>query len=400
MFRMAVGHSDDIDLDAALQAVFAECDAGLDGSAPSAGLLHVAWDADHAGLVETIRARYPGIRLAGASTAAEMSSVIGFAEDSVSLALFASDDVQIGTGLGRHVDLDPAAAATEAVDAARAGATDPPRLCIVMAAIGGYEPARLLDGLRAALGPDVPILGGGAAPEDPTAPPPPWINGLPARRGSLSHQIADGEVVDDGVAVMVFSGPLAVSFGVETGWRAVGPRGHVTRSSPEGVLEIDGRPATEFYARYLGLGQPPIANPLAVYDAGDPGSFYLRTPVGYDPASGLVAFFGTVPEDAEVQLTVAAAEEIFGGARSSIEHALAAYPEGRRPDGALLYSCATRRLLLGTRADREIALIRDALGPSIPVAGFYCQGEIAPSTSVDAMRFHNATMVSVLLGSA
>ena len=39
MFRMAVGHSDDVDLRGALATVFAQCDTGLGGETPRAGLL-------------------------------------------------------------------------------------------------------------------------------------------------------------------------------------------------------------------------------------------------------------------------------------------------------------------------------------------------------------------------
>jgi len=36
----------------------------------------------------------------------------------------------------------------------------------------------------------------------------------------------------------------------------------------------------------------------------------------------------------------------------------------------------------------------------MPVAGFYCLGEIAPMSTADLSRFHNETMVAVILGSA
>ena len=42
--------------------------------------------------------------------------------------------------------------------------------------------------------------------------------------------------------------------------------------------------------------------------------------------------------------------------------------------------------------------MREILGDAVPIGGFYCQGEIAPLASADLTRFHNATMVSVLLG--
>jgi sigma-B regulation protein RsbU (phosphoserine phosphatase) len=58
----------------------------------------------------------------------------------------------------------------------------------------------------------------------------------------------------------------------------------------------------------------------------------------------------------------------------------------------------TRRFLLGTRAGREIDQVRQELGSDVPVAGFYCVGEIAPMPRARGSEFHNATMVAVLLG--
>ena len=91
-------------------------------------------------------------------------------------------------------------------------------------------------------------------------------------------------------------------------------------------------------------------------------------------------------------------EEIVDGARASISDALARFPSGRKPDAALLWSCATRRFLLGTRTGREVEIVRDTVGADTPVAGFYCLGEIAPIVDGDVSQFHNATMVAVLLG--
>src|SRR5262249_36029932 len=139
MFRMAVGHSDDIDLDAAIETVLQECDAALAGAMPRAGLLYSAWDADHQRLADIVVDHYPGIELAGATAAGEMSSVIGLAEDSVALAVFASDSVEITAGLGRHLKEDPAAAAHKAVEQARRKASSPPRLCITLPMVGGYD---------------------------------------------------------------------------------------------------------------------------------------------------------------------------------------------------------------------------------------------------------------------
>jgi hypothetical protein len=319
-----------------------------------------------------------------------MSSVLGFREDSVALALFASDSIDIVVGLGRNLVADCLAAARQAVAEATAKTRLPPRLCIVMSTIGGVEASVILGALRTALGHGVPIIGGGAAPRDPSA----------EADGVTSREFAGDVLAGDALAILLFAGPVAFSFGVQTGWHGVGPRATITRTSDAGVLEIDGRPALEFYERFVGAGRPPVANPLAVFD--EPGSdrFYLRTPIAYDREQGSIAFFGAVPEGASVQITMAATDQIFEGAKASIADALAGFPDGARPDGALLFSCATRKFLLGTRAHREIELAREVLGDTMPIGGFYCMGEIAPMASADQTRFHNATMVSVLLGSA
>lgn len=392
MFRMAVGHSDDIDLDAALATVFDECDTALEGATPKAGFLLANWEADHAAIVRAVNDRYPGIELVGSSTTGEMSSELGFVEDSIALALFASDIVDVTVGLGRDLAKDARAAGRDAVQDARSRTQLPPALCVIFPTIGVADPYDVLEGLRDELGPGVPILGGGASPRDPVADP----------AATMGKQLVHGEVVDGGVAILLFSGPLAYSYGVDTGWRGVGPRAVVSSIVDGRVHEIDGRPAIEFFDRYLGTAStaPPIANPLAVFDSPTATDFYLRTATFLDRSNGDVSTFGPIPEGVTVQLTVAATDQIVEGVRSSVSEALRTFPAGSVPDGALVYSCATRRFLLGTRTSREIELMRDLVGREVPIAGFYCLGEFAPLGSGEASRFHNATLVSVLLGSA
>jgi hypothetical protein len=390
MFRMSVGHSDDVDLASAMAVIFAECEDGLAGAPPTAGLVMDAWGNDHQAVVDAVRARYPGIELAGSSSGGEMSSALGFREDSVALVLFASDSIDIVAGLGRDLVADCRAATEQAVAEALAKTRLPPRLCLVVSTIGGVEASVMLGDLRTALGPGVPIVGGGATPRDPRI----------ESDGGTSREFAGDVVTGDGLAILIFAGPVAFSFGVDTGWRCVGPRATITRTSGANVAEIDGRPAIEFYERFVGAGPPAVANPLAVFDGPTSDRFYLRTPVTYDRQHGSIGFFGAVPEGATVQLTMAGLDQIFEGARTSIGDALEGFPNGARPEGALLFSCATRKFLMGTRATREIELAREVLGSALPIGGFYCMGEIAPMAATDETRFHNATMVSVLLGSA
>jgi len=78
--------------------------------------------------------------------------------------------------------------------------------------------------------------------------------------------------------------------------------------------------------------------------------------------------------------------------------ATADFPAGTRPEAALMFSCAVRRMLLGSRASMEVELARAELGPSVALAGLYCYGEIGPISGASSSRYLNTTFVTLLLG--
>ena len=103
MFTMAVGHSDDIDGDDAAQAILEQCRAALHGATPAAGILFAAYDAEVAPVLRAVHRAFPGIELIGSTSSGEMSSVLGYREDSIMLAVFATDDVDITAGIAMDV---------------------------------------------------------------------------------------------------------------------------------------------------------------------------------------------------------------------------------------------------------------------------------------------------------
>ena len=319
---------------------------------PDAGLLMSAWEVDHQDAVDRVRARYPGIQLAGSSSAGEMSSILGFREDSVALALFASDTIDIVVGLGRDLAADPLAAARRAVTEATAKTVLPPRLCVVVSTIGGVEAGVILDALRIALGPGIPIIGGGAVGRDPGPRP-------TARPASSSRAMSSP-------AMPWPSCCSPARWPSRSAWRQDGgasarerrPRGRPPRACSRST--DDPRWSSTSGTSAAASHRRPTRWPSSRRPGSD--SFYLRTPMTYDRDVGSISFFGAIPEGASVQLTMAGTDEIVEGTRASVADALAGFPAGARPDGALLFSCATRKFLLGTRAGREIDLVRDDPG--------------------------------------
>ena len=286
-----------------------------------------------------------------------------------------------GTGLSRDSD----AACRDAAAQALAATDREPKVCIMLAEAYGADPQATLDAMARALPDGVVIVGGASAGRDASALRP-------------SYQFAGDVVTDDGVAVLLFSGALSVSTAVGTGWRMLGATGTVTRSTSGAVLEIDHRPATEFLARYLDVtGPASFGNPLSVVEAGGDEP-YFRAIAGTDPATGSVFVAGEVPVGAVVQLSTADTDDILGGTRAALTRAVDGFPAGVQPEAALIFSCAVRRFLLGSRTRVETELARSVLGTTIPMAGIYCYGEIGPVRGVETSRYFNETFVTLLLG--
>ena len=381
---MAVGHSDDVDAGDAIAAAIEACRVGLAGLTPQAAILIAAYETFEPAMLAAVNDAFPGTAVVGATSAAELTSVGGFMEDSVSLTVFASDEIDItvgfARGLGDDVDATTRAVAMDAMSATKLD----PKVCVVLAENFVTDPQRTVDGLAGALPDGVVIVGGGSG------------------RGRSNQmrptlQFGRGEVADDGLAILLFSGPVAIATAVGTGWKTIGRRGTITGSA-QGVVEgIDGRPAAEFVSRYVGeLGAGLAGTPLAVFESSGE-DFYLRTMMPWSGEDRGLTIMGTIPEGREVQLTTANTDEILAGARSSVARALADFPAGATPEAALVFSCAIRKGLLGSRTHVESELVRSVLGASIPVSGLYCYGEIGPIGD-SGSRLLNETFVTLLLG--
>jgi hypothetical protein len=384
MFAAAVGHSEELEAARAAEEVLALCKTGLGGAVPTAGLLFAAIDFDHQVLVDEINRQHPGIELIGCTTDGEISSELGFREDSVTLILFASDTVDITAGLGRGLSTDVAAACRAAVDTAKAGTSKPARLCIATPEGLTAEGHSVTATLQEAIGLETPIFGALAGDQ--------W-------RLKSTRQFFRTEVLRDSIPVLLLSGELQFSYGVATGWHTVGEVGQVTRAEGAVVHTIDGAPAIDFYRKYLGPGVNPTAElPLAILNAQDVTE-YLRASWGVvDETTGAVTFLAAVPQGARVSLTLADRDAILTGCGESLAIARSSFPEGVEPAAALFFSCAARKILLGTRTEEELKRIRGTLGDTVPICGFYGYGEISPHMGdATGTKYHNESFVTLLL---
>jgi hypothetical protein len=383
VFQVAVGHSNDPDSKSAIAEILEESTRSLAGVIPQAGVLFAAVDFDHALILQHILDAFPGIQLIGGTTNGEISSILEFQQDSLTLMLLASDEVEIRAGLGRGVSKNPVLAAKTAIEEALHKSSSEPKLCLTFPDSLNTSGVLVIQGLKQILGERFPILGGMAA-DDFTF--------------KQTYQFFQGEVLSDSVPVLLFSGSLLFSYGVESGWLPIGKQSCVTKVCGNVVYEIDGQRALDFYQHYLGaeaFAANYAIHALAVFEEQD--NFYMRAPTSYDSASGSVTFFSDIPDRAIVQITNASRENILAASTASLKCALSSYP-GIDPKAALLISCAARRRILGTRTLEEYHLVKANLPPDLSCCGFYAYGEIAPLFDGGQTQFHNKTFVTLLMG--
>jgi hypothetical protein len=385
MFFSVIGHSEDIDTDGALEELLQQCTAELADRTPQAGMMFAGHDMDHSLLLGGVCDAWPGIELIGGTTDGELSSRLGFRQDSVVLMLFGSDRIQFSAGIGEGLSKDVAGACDRAVASALGKATDTPAICLTVPESLTASGQAVVEALTDKLGGGVPVFGATSG------------DGYELVR---TYQFCGRAVYQDSVPVLLMSGPLVYSAAVASGWEPLGEPGVVTRSDNTLLYEIDGRPAMEFYRRFLGPdGAPTPEFPLAILDdLGDVES--LRTALfEHESETGAITFVSEVREGARVQITTADRAAILEGCSASVEKAFADYPHGKSPEAALVFSCCCRRILLGTRVKEEFDIVESVLGTEIPVAGFYGYGEIGPpGVSDQVARFHNETFVSLILG--
>jgi hypothetical protein len=238
----------------------------------------------------------------------------------------------------------------------------------------------LAEGLADALPAGVGISGGLAADDD---------------RFRHTLVVAGRDAAERRVAALGFYGPrLTVRCGTGGGWDPFGPERRISRAEGNTLYELDGKSALALYRRYLGedAGGLPAAGlrfPLSVRPRGGDG--VVRSLLAIDESHDGLVFAGDMPVGHHARLMKANVDRLVDGAQAAAD-AAAGPPGGKAPQLALLVSCVGRKLVLRGRVEEEIEAVRDALGTSPALAGYYSYGEMAPARSGGRCELHNQTM--------
>ena len=382
MIKIAIGHSEDVDTKDAITEVLEQCENQLKGSVPQAGIVYCAMEYDFKLMLDEILKQYPNTDIIGCTTDGEISSKLGCVEDSITLALFHSDTIEIKAGLGRNLSKNADLAAKEAVEEAKSKLTKEAKLAVVLAesmTIGGVP---TLEGVKKELGIKFPIFGGLAADQ--------WIM-------KKTYQFFNREVLTDSIQVLLFSEGIKFSSGISSGWVPIGHKKRVTKVKNNIVYELDNEPILDFYNKYVGgdYSRVPTEYPIAVYPEGE-DKFYIRSPHTFNEVEKSITFFGDVPENVMVQLVNGTIENISNASEEALNHAIKGYDGD--PQAALVFTCSARKAILGIKSYKEYELLQKAMPEDFPIIGFYTYGELSPLDNGKESSFHNATIVVLLLG--
>ena len=191
----------------------------------------------------------------------------------------------------------------------------------------------------------------------------------------------------EGAVGLSIEGAWRMETVVSQGCRPVGAPWVVTKAYDNVVEELGGRPAA--LALMEMIQSLPLAEQQLVQRAPffgiavDPckssferDDFLVRGLLGIDPQTHAVAVADYVRRGQTVQLLVRDATS----AGDDFERLLArACPTGQpKPAGALLFTCNGRGSRMFGDRDHDLRQLKRSLGPDLPVAGFFANGELGP----------------------
>jgi len=213
----------------------------------------------------------------------------------------------------------------------------------------------------------------------------PILGGLASSSNSEIFLLKDGEVTTAPVLAIALKRGLQVRSLVSQGCRPIGDPSPITKAEQNLILEIGNLPAYQaLEAAFLSI---PAEQRLSVrnnlflglavseyIEDFKRGDFLIRNILGADPQLGALAVGAhpRVGQTVQFQLrdSKAAREDLIMAAES-VKSGLSG------PIGILLFSCAGRGKGLFGRSDHDAETLANILG-NIPLAGFFCNGEIGP----------------------
>lgn len=215
------------------------------------------------------------------------------------------------------------------------------------------------------------------------------------------------EVLNNSACGILLGGKLNFGIGVKHGWKPLGKPRRITKSYANVVYKIDEQPAVKIYEDYLAfdltnlkkeLKHISVLYPIGIFIPGEE-EYLLRNLLAIQDDGSLV-LQGNVSQDSEIRLMIGTKESCLASTQQALDDVKKELM-GRESNFLLVFDSASRYLLLGRDADRELKIIKETFGRNTQVIGVYTYGEQAPLKAVSyhgQTYFHNQTITLIAIG--
>lgn len=204
----------------------------------------------------------------------------------------------------------------------------------------------------------------------------------------------DNTYKDASVYIGLYGNKLSINCGSHAGWDTFGIERVVTKSKGNVLYELNGEKALKIYKETLDvpserLPESAINYPMSLRFLENERPI-IRTVIALNEEDQSIEFAGDIPLHSSVKLMKANIDRIIIGAQRSAQDSLA--NKEHQPQLALLVSCIGRQVILQNLIQEELEVVKETLGDTCFLSGFYSYGEFAPISKTCPSVLHNQTM--------
>ncbi|AYN68187.1 hypothetical protein D1013_12790 [Euzebyella marina] len=197
------------------------------------------------------------------------------------------------------------------------------------------------------------------------------------------------------VALGLYGDSLQVNYNARGGWDSYGVECLVTKSSNNRILEVDGRPALDFYKSRIpsnifnDVDNEGFKYPIKVRNEQHTNPV-IRALLSVDEDEKSLIMSEEIPEGSYVRIMRGNIDRLIYGAETSAKTIIERNDNDHQL--AILISCAGRRKVMGDLVSDEIVAVMDQFPEHTKSIGFYSYGEISPFYGYKTTSLHNLTM--------
>jgi hypothetical protein len=314
-----------------------------------------------------------------------VAGAMGFGGEGLRAASSRADAIEVaGEAKGRHL----------ARSLVHQLGGQPKLMILVYDPLNGVDVNQLLAGVRAEV--KAPIAGGAASQ---VAGPVPVVK---------TFQYFGEQAFDRGAVALGLAGDFSVDIGLCLGTTPTGVTVKLTRAEGNKLLELDGRPALDYWRESVGCSEDEVfkqehSGALAVgierrivRNGQEEVVYLIRNAFGFDDKNKGVVVQAAIPQGTELMVHHRTVKVVLDGAAKMGEELRAAVA-GRSPWAVLGFECGGRTAPFLGPADtlEENLMLQRTVAPDAPWLGLIAWGEIAPIGGEP--EFHNYTFPLVVL---